>query len=851
MQLEDDSPTSEAIEILRRQRGTQVVAVVTSPESANDLRRQAGVDLLAFPVGSNRTRGGNSEAIAALEGLDRPIDLLYLNGWSTTTAGYKEQHHSAYQAARDKLHEQSLVLIDGTDVDHGGKGTLVVTEALADGFRILGWGRATLLGKSGCPEYSICSPDSIPPVPEKATFEDAVRAHQNGRTWEAEQIYRHLLRNQPAHAGAMHLLGVVCQQLGQVETARELISRAIESDPTKAIYFNNYGATLQMLGRYAEAIACFHRALQIKPQYADAYSNLGLVLGLLGHRPLAAESFQMALQVEPFHRDTLERFARFLLHNNKKNEAVQLYRHAVEMNPDPLLAVKFADLLASAEDLEGAEAQYLWAIERAPDLPAASFRLGVFYHDHDRTAEGRARMETAVRRQPDKPLWRLKSLSSCPAVFRSTEEIDEFRMALCDVLDEFCENPPPAEWDELSAVAAFPNLSYSYHGRNNRPLKERFARYYQHYFQAQPEPPGSGLCGRWRIGVVVTARHEGVFLRCMTGILQQLDCRRFEIVILASSDIVDILQKRIGRSDFKYVGFPNALPEAVRTIRDTRCDLIYHWEICSDSLNYFLPFARLAPRQCTSHGCQVTSGNPAVDYFFTSDLMEKPEAQEHYAERLWRSRTLLMCQDRLSAPSPVSRAHFGLSDNHNLYVCFQNPMKVHPEFDPLLGEILRSDRNGRVVLLAGRFEHPAKLLRGRFSDTIPDVANQIEFLPWQSFEDYCRLLQLADVVLDPIHFGAGSSSYDVFSFNQPTVTLPGEFIVGRVAYAFYRKMGFEDLVAVSREDYVQKALRLGTDTGHRAAMRAKLASVSDIIFNDVDAVREHERFFEEILTSKT
>ena len=151
------------------------------------------------------------------------------------------------------------------------------------------------------------------------------------------------------------------------------------------------------------------------------------------------------------------------------------------------------------------------------------------------------------------------------------------------------------------------------------------------------------------------------------------------------------------------------------------------------------------------------------------------------------------------------------------------------------------------MLLAGRQTHAQELLQTRFKETIGDASSRLIFLRWQPFDDYCRLLMLADVVLDPLHFGAGSSSYDVFSFNQPAVTMPGELIVGRVAYAFYQKMGFEDVVASTPQEYIRLALRLGTDRGFRTAMKRQLAAASDAVFDDLQAVREHERFFEEAL----
>ena len=125
------------------------------------------------------------------------------------------------------------------------------------------------------------------------------------------------------------------------------------------------------------------------------------------------------------------------------------------------------------------------------------------------------------------------------------------------------------------------------------------------------------------------------------------------------------------------------------------------------------------------------------------------------------------------------------------------------------------------------------------------MAERILFLPRQPFADYCRLLPVLDVLLDPLHYGAGSSCYDIFSFNLPLLTLPTELMSGRVALGFYRKMQFEELVAASPEDYVQKAVHVATDHEYRKHATDAIAERSDVLFNDLEAVREHERFFDE------
>ena len=79
------------------------------------------------------------------------------------------------------------------------------------------------------------------------------------------------------------------------------------------------------------------------------------------------------------------------------------------------------------------------------------------------------------------------------------------------------------------------------------------------------------------------------------------------------------------------------------------------------------------------------------------------------------------------------------------------------------------------------------------------------------------------------------------------VTWPGELIVGRIAQACYRKMGVDDLVVHSAEEYVSKAVQVATDRDYRKHVTERIAEASDVLFNDLEAVREHERFFEEAI----
>jgi predicted O-linked N-acetylglucosamine transferase (SPINDLY family) len=389
-------------------------------------------------------------------------------------------------------------------------------------------------------------------------------------------------------------------------------------------------------------------------------------------------------------------------------------------------------------------------------------------------------------------------------------------------------------------------VNLAYHGRNNRALKEKIAAVFELYFRDQPKARGSGLASKRRIGVVVTQRHEGIFIRCMKGVLERLDPKAFELVVICSGASVEMIRKAIHRDDLSYVTIPHSLPEAVERIRAAACDLIYYWEVGSDSMNYLLPFARLAPVQCTSHGSfQNTTGVAALDYYMSSGLVEAECAASHYTERLWNSKTLLMHQTRLPQVSPATRGSFQLPDGRNIYLCLQNPMKLHPDFYPILKQILEADAKAVIVLAGGRHGHLLKHLRQLFCELFGGLSDRIVIVPWLGFEDYCRLLQLADVVLDPPHFTAGCTAYDIFSFHQPIVTMPGELAASRVTAACYAKMGMNELVVQTPQEYVAQAVRVGSERDYRMALRDRIRKADEQLFGDSEAVREYERFFRE------
>src|SRR2546423_10594 len=72
--------------------------------------------------------------------------------------------------------------------------------------------------------------------------------HDAGRLTQAEALYRDVLAAEPAHAEALHLLGMIAYQRGDHAAALALIEQGLRVRPDDAQRINERGVVLQAQG---------------------------------------------------------------------------------------------------------------------------------------------------------------------------------------------------------------------------------------------------------------------------------------------------------------------------------------------------------------------------------------------------------------------------------------------------------------------------------------------------------------------------------------------------------------------------------------------------------------------------
>jgi Flp pilus assembly protein TadD len=188
---------------------------------------------------------------------------------------------------------------------------------------------------------------------------------------QAEGACREILLREPTHAPALHLLGLVRRDSGDVAGGERLMRQSIQLDPRNADFHANLGQLLRGARRLPEAEDSYRSALAANPRHLAARDGLVRTLSEAGQHA-AAEAECRTLLGQQADAKTWTTLAMILRDQNRLSEAEAAYRQAV--GTDPNYAIAHHNLGSLFVAMERAE-EALAAFERARSLGAQGFEL--------------------------------------------------------------------------------------------------------------------------------------------------------------------------------------------------------------------------------------------------------------------------------------------------------------------------------------------------------------------------------------------------------------------------------------------------------------------------------------------
>lgn len=449
--------------------------------------------------------------------------------------------------------------------------------------------------------------------------------------------------------------------------------------------------------------------------------------------------------------------------------------------------------------------------------------------------------------------WLLPFLAVVQKNYASREEIAKEREVLEQKIDQIA-----ASGVTLNSASGIRNVLFplTYHAQNNRPLLEKLSALYRKIYPAinvdDPTVPQRVAGTVLKIGFVSAYFFEG---HVVMVLLQQI-IRSFAVDPRYHTILFDIggnggALPLIKETRVTHVALPDNLSGATyQLMAEQACDVLIYLDIGMNLTSYLLAFARLAPIQCCLNGHPITTGISTMDYYVSSKLWEAPHAQEYYSETLITLDHLLAAIDKPDIPTETySRKEFGFPEDCTLYACPVTTGKIHPDFYQLVANILKKDPNGCAVFFHYTGVADEVVLK-HLQKMAPEESERVVFVPWIEKHQFMPAMKLCDVIIDTVHFGSFITLFSIFAVGTPVVTWTGEFCHGRVATACYRLMNIPELIAETWDDYVEIAVRLGTNTAFNQAMRKRIIDNNQALYGDHGASEELKQVLETLIARK-
>lgn len=591
--------------------------------------------------------------------------------------------------------------------------------------------------------------------------------------------------------GSWSVYGMVLGALQRWSEAEAALKRGVPDDADTLYWLGNAAAAQD---RPAEAAACYRRAVGLQPDFAAAWTNLGHVLP---DRMEARRCFERALALKPDFPDALVGIGNLHMAAERLQEAAACYRRALELDPGLAEAqLNLGHALKDQGDAPGALAAYRAALALRPDYAEARWAA---------------------------------AMALVPVLQQPGDSPDAFDSELHRLRAWFAERPPELG---VRAVGVQQPFWLAYQERDNRPILERYGRLCADLmarWHAPAPPRGSG--GR-RIGIVSQHfRSHSVWHAIMRGWFGHLD---LELVAFSLGGEEDAETAYARSHAASFESGPRPLGQWMEAIRAARPDVLLYPEIGMNPMSLKLAAQRLAPVQAASWGHPETTGLPTMDYFLSAELLEPPGAEAHYSERLVKLPNLGCYVE----PGNV-RAEPPAIDRPVL-ICPGVPFKYAPQYDAVLVEIARQLPEAQLVFFTYRVAALSEKLRERLRRAGLDPV----FVPWQPRAAFAGWLTRATVYLDTLGFSGFNTALQAVECDLPVVTYAGRFMRGRLAAGILARMGLDELVARSSEDYVRLAIRLAKDAPYRESVRARMVQARARLYADREAVGALEEFLQ-------
>ncbi|MDB5507752.1 MAG: glycosyl transferase [Hyphomicrobiales bacterium] len=567
----------------------------------------------------------------------------------------------------------------------------------------------------------------------------------------------------------------------------------------------------------------------------------------------------------------------------QSDKAATLYRQWIAFNNDhPLLyaaAFNFGITLGDVGDPWGGIMALRDAIRSKPDFYPPYINLGGFFERMglaDRAvAEWRGITDQLPSVHGDSVLYKTMALKQIGRVLESAQNDEAAEDALRQSLEI---NPEQTDvfqhwialrqrqckWPVIAAVgqakvskvvAAISPLSLACHADD--PIFQLANAYtYNRKSIGIPDQapidwstidPAARKPGPLRIGYVSSDFREHAVGFSMTDVLGLHDRARTEIfAYYCGIKTVDSTQLRIREATDHWCDISQMDDAAASAqIRNDAIDILIDLNGYTKDARTKLFALRPAPVNVNWFGFPGTMGSPYHHYIVADETIVPQSHERFYSEKVLR----LECyqpndRHRVVAPHRPQRADENLPEGAFVFCCLNGMQKLTPSTFGRWMQILSAVPDSVLWLLSATPDTNERLRQQAQQSGI--APERLIFAQKKANPYHLARYVLADLFLDNTPYGAHTTAADAMWMGVPILTKPGRSFASRVCASLVTAAGIPEMICASPEDYVTRAIELGSNPAMVAELKRKLAEnrATCALFDTPKLVRDLESLYE-------
>lgn len=430
-------------------------------------------------------------------------------------------------------------------------------------------------------------------------------------------------------------------------------------------------------------------------------------------------------------------------------------------------------------------------------------------------------------------------LSYFPYIYKNNKEILKFRSYYEKNLDLFIKkfiNKKKLTDDEVINITSKSiNFLLPYQGLNDKELQIKYSKILDYFFSFLPIPNKSKKNNnKINIGFVSFFMYQHTITNLFKNWILNLDKDIFNISLFNCGNLEDDVTNSLKEFCHKYYKC-NYLNEQISTINSECLDIIIYFDMGMDATTQLLSVARLAKHQFVTWGHPNTTGSDKMDYFLSSELMEKDDAQNFYTEKLVKLKGLGISYDFDTIDSlNISETSKIISNYAQNFLCLQNLIKIVPDNDVIFSKIL--SLNFGLSFISDRIRFINDRFYRRINKVIEnhayDSKNKLHFINRGSRLEFLKTLNSYKIILDTLSWSGGNTHLEALYLNKPIITMEGKSLRSNHTSALLKLINLNELIAKDENDYIKIAKNLIVDDDYRLFIVKKIIANKYLLFNN-------------------